>query len=96
MSVSDIQKKVAPVFSKFGIRYAAIFGSVSRGTDKKDSDVDILIRPGTPMGLLTYTRLIRETEQTLERKVDMVTEKGLNKFIKPHIAADLKTIYEER
>ncbi len=94
MSLVEIQKKVSPIFGKYGLKHAAVFGSVARGSDTKKSDVDILIRPGRAMGLIAFSRLIRETEETLNRKVDMVTEKSVNKFLRPHIVGDLKTIYE--
>ena len=80
--------------AKYGIKRAAVFGSVSRGDDRPESDVDILIEIGQPMGLFTYSRFIQEMEELLQRKVDVVTNNSINKFIKPYILPELKTIYE--
>jgi predicted nucleotidyltransferase len=95
MDISDIQKKATPILKNFGIQYAAIFGSVSRGDDNAKSDIDLLVRLGKPMGLFSYMKFIRTLEESLGRDVDVVTEKSLNKFIKPYVTQDLKTIYEK-
>ncbi len=94
MNIIDIKEKISPIFRKFGVTYAAIFGSVSRGEDRKDSDIDILVRLGRPTGMFLYMQMINSLEEILGRKVDMVTEQSLNKFVKPHVMPDLKTIYE--
>ena len=51
-----------------------VFGSVARGTDTTDSDVDLLVRfePGT--GLLEVSALVLELEQLLGVDVDVVGE----------------------
>ncbi|MEK7535789.1 MAG: nucleotidyltransferase family protein [Patescibacteria group bacterium] len=94
MKVAEISKKITPILREHGVLKAAVFGSVSRGEDKPQSDIDILVRLGKPMGMFAYIGLIRDMEKILGRKVDLVTENSLNKFIKPYIVNDLKTIYE--
>ncbi|PIQ68172.1 MAG: hypothetical protein COV91_05600 [Candidatus Taylorbacteria bacterium CG11_big_fil_rev_8_21_14_0_20_46_11] len=95
MSISEIQQKIAPILRKYGIRNAAVFGSVSRGTNRPQSDIDLLVKLGKPMGMFAYMRLLRELETALGIKVDLVTENGLNKFIRPYVTSELKTVYEE-
>ena len=94
MKVSEIQAKVSPILRAHGIKQASVFGSVARGEDRPESDVDILVRLGRPMGLFAYMGLIRQMEESLGRKVDLVTENSLNKFVKPYVLPELKTIYE--
>ena len=94
MTVEEVKQKATPVFQQYGVRYAAIFGSVARGDDRPESDVDILVRLGRPTGMVGYIRLIESLEETLKRKVDVVTESSLNDRLQPHIARDLATIYE--
>lgn len=94
MNVSEIQEKVSPILRAHGVKRASVFGSVSRGEDRTESDIDILVRLGRPMGLFAFMGLIHEMEESLGHKVDLVTENSLNKFIKPYILPDLKTIYE--
>ena len=95
MSIQDLQNKLSPIFRHHGVKRASVFGSVSRGDDHGDSDVDLLIKLGKPIGLVGFVGLVTEMEETLGRKVDLLTEGSVNKFIEPYILPDLKTIYEE-
>lgn len=95
MSIADIQKKLTPVFRAHNIKRAALFGSAARGDSRPGSDVDIVVTLGKPMGLISYSRFVEKIEQSLGRKADVVTEKGLNKFIRPYVEREMKTIYEE-
>lgn len=95
MSIQEIQHKISPILRKYGVRHAAVFGSVSRGTNRPESDIDLLVKLGKPMGMFMYMRLLRELETTLGSKVDLVTENSLNKFVRPYVTPELKTVYEE-
>ena len=75
MNVLDIPNKISPVLKEYGVKRAAVFGSVSRGDDSPKSDIDIMVSLGKPMGMFLYMSLIREMENKLGRKVDLVTEK---------------------
>lgn len=94
MKVLEIQAKISPILRAHGIKQASVFGSVARGEDRPESDVDILVQLGRPMGLFAYMGLIRQMEESLGRKVDLVTKNSLNKFVKPYVLPELKTIYE--
>ena len=94
MNISEIQNKISPILKEYGVKRASVFGSVSRGEDGPKSDVDIMVSLGKPMGMFAYMNLIREIENKLGRKVDLVTENSINKFVRPYIQSDLKTIYE--
>jgi hypothetical protein len=96
VSIKDLQTKLSPIFRQHGVKHAAVFGSVSRGDDHPESDVDLLIKLGKPTGLVGFVGLVNEMEKILGRKVDLLTEGGVNKFLEPYILPDLKTIYEER
>lgn len=95
MGIQEIQQKIAPVLHKYGVRRASVFGSVARQEDTAESDVDLLVELGTPMGLVTYSRLARELEEVLGRKVDMITPASVNKHVSPYITRDLISVYEE-
>ena len=94
INLSEIKEKITPILEKYGVKYARVFGSVSRGEAREDSDVDLLIKLIKPVSLYTFFDLQDELEEALGRKVDLVTENSLNKFLKPYILPDLKTLYE--
>ena len=96
MDIPKLQKQLSPIFQTYGVKRASVFGSVSRGDDKPDSDVDLLVKLGKPMGMFLYMDLIDKMEEKLGKKVDLVTEDNLSKFLKPFITRDLKIIYEDR
>jgi predicted nucleotidyltransferase len=71
-----------------------IFGSVARGEDTKESDIDILYRLKNAVGLFNLVRMRNDLEQKLNRKVDLVSEQFIHSKLKPHIMNDLKIIYD--
>ena len=70
-----------------------IFGSWARGENGPNSDLDILIKLSKPVSLLTFTRMERELSETLNIKVDLVSENALqNERLKQYVLKDLKVI----
>jgi len=94
MTIEELKRITRPVFEHHGVSYAAVFGSVARGEDRPESDVDILVRLGRPTGMVGYMRLVENLEASLNRKVDVVTEQSLNGHVRPYVTQDLATIYE--
>ena len=95
-TVKEVKQKITPVLKEFGVEYAGVFGSVARGQATEKSDVDLLVRLSQGTGMFAYMRLLNSLEEALHRKVDLVTENGLNKFVRPHALRELQTIYEKR
>jgi len=58
---------------------------VARGEADPESDVDFLVKPGPGVTLLKQAALIRELEELLGRKVDVVSERGLRPRIRDRI-----------
>ena len=75
---------------------AWLFGSFSRGEEREDSDVDILVQfnPDAVVGLFKYIRIMRELSELLNRKVDLVEEGTLLPFAVPSAERDKILIYE--
>ena len=77
------------------IEKAWVFGSFSRGEQRPDSDIDILITfvPNTKMGL-QFFGMIDDLEKLLNRSVDLVVEGDLLPFAAKSANRDKKLIYE--
>ncbi len=83
--ITTIKKKIVPILKKNGIRKAGIFGSYVRGDYKKRSDIDILIQPPRDMSLLKFVHVKHELEEKLNKKVDLVSYRGIHPFLKNQI-----------
>ncbi|MBU2439183.1 MAG: nucleotidyltransferase family protein [Acidobacteria bacterium] len=66
---------------KCGVKKIGIFGSYLRKENTKNSDIDILVEIGIPIGFLKFLDLERYLSHLLGVKVDLVTRNAL----KPHI-----------
>lgn len=77
------------------VEKAWVFGSVSRGEERKDSDVDIIVSmsPNSKMGLAWFGMIV-DLEKKLRRPVDMVVEGDLLPFAKESAERDKILVYE--
>ena len=55
-----------------------VFGSVARGDDDDESDVDLLIDPDENMSLWDMARIRRQTRELLGVEVDIVSSRVLS------------------
>ena len=94
--IQDIQYKIEPIFKKYGVIRAGIFGSYARNESNKDSDVDFLIKFSNSTDFFDYMILKDELEHTLGTKVDIVSEQNIVPYFKEYIYKDLKQIYGEK
>jgi predicted nucleotidyltransferase len=77
------------IATQFGASRLRVFGSVARGEEKPDSDVDFLV--DLPRGYDLFTQRIPLTQglgDLLQRKVDLVPEHELNPHLRPQILAE--------
>ena len=93
--LAKYQKKIAKVAKANHVSYLALFGSYARGEQRKNSDVDLLVEFNKPISLIHLIHTEHELEDTIGKKVDLVTKAGLSKYIKPYIQDDLTTLYEK-
>lgn len=72
----------------------SVFGSVARGDDNENSDIDIIVEFIKPKSLLTLVALERKFSTVLGRKVDLLTEAAISPYLRDRIKRELRTIYE--
>jgi predicted nucleotidyltransferase len=63
--------------SHLGIKLLAVFGSVARGDDRPDSDIDVLVEFQGPATFDQYMELKFLLEELLGRRVDLVSTRAL-------------------
>ena len=69
-----------------------IFGSVARGDDGMDSDVDFLVNLEPGRSLFDLGGLLMDLQDLLGRKVDVVTEAGLHWYVRDRILTEAVAI----
>ncbi len=87
------RKKILELAKESGLTDVRVFGSVARGEEREDSDIDILVNriDELHLGLKTFT-LPAALEEMFHRKIDFVFEKGLNRIIKDDVLKEAKPI----
>lgn len=77
---------------------AFLFGSVARNEEQPDSDIDILIEidENVRMGLVKFFLMQIDLEEMLHKKVDLLAEGGVSKYVLPYINQDKVLVYEKR
>ena len=84
-AVEELKSKIIPILRQHDVIHAAIFGSVARGEEREDSDLDILVEFGKGKSLLDLVGLKLELEEFLGRKIDVVTYNALHPGIREKV-----------
>jgi predicted nucleotidyltransferase len=78
---ADIRK----IAARHGARNIRIFGSVARGDSSQGSDIDFLVDAGPGTSSWFPAGLILDLEELLGCRVEVVTEKGLNPYLRERV-----------
>jgi predicted nucleotidyltransferase len=90
--VAEKRKEILRISKEHGASNVRIFGSVVRGEERADSDVDFLVDLEKDRSLLDLGGLSIELQQLLGRHVDVVTEKGLHWFIRDKVIKEAQPL----
>jgi predicted nucleotidyltransferase len=83
-------KEAEPALRARGIRRAAVFGSVARGEDRPDSDIDIMIEidPEAHITVYDYVGLKEFVAGLFEQPVHVANSNSLKSFVRPSATRD--------
>ena len=90
----DINNKIVNYLRKYDPLKIGLFGSYARGEETEQSDIDILVEFKKQITLFDLGEMKYDLTELLNRQVDIVTERAINKRIKDYIYKDLKIIFE--
>jgi len=84
LKTEGLGARLASIFKKFSVKYALIYGSFAKGTEKPDSDIDVLV-----IGDVDYDELARamaKAEDELGREINYIqwSEKDFKKKARQH------------
>jgi hypothetical protein len=77
--------RVLSTAAKHGASNVRVFGSVARGEDTKDSDIDVLVDLSPRTGLVALSRLERELSQIMGVAVDVVPSDSLRRHMRTEV-----------
>jgi uncharacterized protein len=96
VSVLDIvlqrADRIRAIALAHGARNVRVVGSVARGTEREDSDVDLLVSFDPGVGLLEHAKLVLELEQLLGRKVDVASERAMRPAVRRSLEGDARSL----
>lgn len=75
-----------------GARNVRVFGSVARGEAREESDIDFLVDIESGRSLLDVVGLWLDLQELLGRKVDLLTEGGVNRHLRARILAEARPL----
>jgi hypothetical protein len=73
-----------------GVAHAAVFGSVARGDNRPDSDIDILVEfePGSEGSIYDYVRFKTYVAGLFDVPVDVIDRAALKPYLRAPTARD--------
>ncbi len=99
MPSAEVQKLIPQIQAYLAtqpVERAYLFGSCSRGEERPDSDVDLLVTytDSDSMSLMDISRIMVNLSKKLNRKVDLVEDAYLRPFARQSVDRDKIKIYE--
>jgi hypothetical protein len=86
--IDEIKRKILSILKRYKVKRAGIFGSVVRGEENKESDIDILVEIVGRMSLLDFAGLKLELEEALDQRVDLGEYSTIKPIIKEQILSE--------
>ena len=73
---------------EYGVKRLGLFGSYAKGSPSVTSDVDIIVEFDQPLGF-RFVEFAEELERLLGRRVDVLTQAGLEGIRQRRVADDI-------
>ncbi len=86
------RKNILRLAKRYGVTDIRVFGSVVRGEETPESDIDFLIELEPDRSLFDVGGLLLELETLLGCKVDVLTEKSLHWYIRDEVLAEARPL----
>jgi predicted nucleotidyltransferase len=76
------------IATEHGASNIRVFGSVARGEEEPESDIDLLIQLESGRSLLDLIAIKQELEALLGRSVDVLTEAAISPYLREQILSE--------
>ena len=91
-SVRRFRREILDLATRHGARNVRVFGSIARGDDRADSDVDFLVDVEPGRTLLDVIGFEQDLHDLLGRKVQVLTDGGLSPHLQQRIVAEAASL----
>ncbi len=91
-TLASERDKILGVARKHGAAEVRVIGSVARGEERPDSDVDLPVKWEPWTSLLDYAALTLELESALGRKVDIASDGWIRPEIRESVYRDAQLL----
>ena len=83
--IKNHRDEILVIAGKYGIHNVRVFGSVARGEQSEDSDLDLVVTMDKDRSLLDRIGFMQDVEDLLHIKVDVVNENALHELIRESV-----------
>ena len=90
--LKENRDEIHTIASRHGAFNISVFGSAVRGEAGPDSDIDFLIDVGETTSSWFPAGLVLDLEKILGRRVEVVTTRALNPYIRDHVLREAKPL----
>jgi uncharacterized protein len=88
-ALHEHRSEIGAMAARYGARRLRVFGSVARGEEREDSDVDLLV--DLPPGYDLFTQrlpLAESLSELIGRRVVLIPEHELNRHMREQVLAE--------
>lgn len=72
MTIDDIKTIISEIAKEYDLKSAVLFGSRADGSNRSDSDIDLIVEFSKPVTLLTISKLKHRLEELTGLDVDVI------------------------
>jgi predicted nucleotidyltransferase len=91
-SLAPYRQRILDAAARRGARNVRVFGSVARGDDRPNSDIDLLVDVEPGRTLLDVIALEQDLQELLGRRVEVLTDGGLSPYLQQRILAEATSL----
>jgi len=91
-ALRQFRREILDLAARHGAHNVRVFGSVARGDDRADSDVDFLVDVEPGRTLLDVIALEQDLQALLQRSVSVLTDDGLSPYLQRRILAEASAL----
>jgi predicted nucleotidyltransferase len=92
ITLQQEKQRILAIAERYHAHNLRVFGSVARGEEREDSDIDLLVEFSPGATLLDQVGLMEALSDELGRKVDVVSERALNRYLRQSVLQEARPL----